>query len=269
MQNRKFTPYEYTQLNKHGFDPISLSETIDINIPIEYITGKVEFRGTEYEVNNNVLIPRVETEEIIDIAINLIAEKIKNQKLITFCDIGTGSGVIGISFAKELLKKRIHFHGYLTDKSKSAIKVAQRNARRIFDLAVPIRESDDDFRVTIPLEKYDYLTIVQADLLTNIQIPKCDLIISNLPYIPSSRISNLDLSVKNFEPINALDGGEDGLEIIRKLITQAQLKLKKGGALVLEVDDTHTNAEEFMNLWNIQIMKDSLGNTRFWIMQPL
>lgn len=269
MSERKFTPYEYTQLNKYGFDPVTLCKTVDPNIPVEYITGKVEFRGTEFEINNNVLIPRVETEEIIDIALNLVSEKIKNKKLITFCDIGTGSGVIGISLAKELLNKRIHIHGYLTDKSKSAIKVAHKNAKRIFDQIIPIRETDDDFKVTIPLEKYDYLTIVQADLLTNIQIPKCDLIISNLPYIPSSRISKLDLSVKDFEPINALDGGEDGLEIIRKLITQAQLKLKKGGALVLEVDDTHTNAKEFMNLWNVQIVKDSLGKTRFWIMQLL
>jgi len=96
---------------------------------------------------------------------------------------------------------------------------------------------------------------------------KKNIIFANLPYIPSKRISQLDASVKNFEPIIALDGGEDGLKYIDQVLKQAKSFLKPEGHLLLEVDDTHLidRAKQFENLWNIKIRKDHAGKNRFWI----
>ncbi len=264
---RQFTPYEYSHLAKHGFNGPELRELVNDDIPVEYITGHVDFKGQDFIVNSNVLIPRIETEEMIDLGIELIKDRIELNKLITFYDIGTGSGAIGLSFAKELIKKGIHFHGYLSDKSKSALKVALRNARNIFDLNVRVIESDDELKITIDFDKFDFIKIFESNLLTHYFAPKADIIFANLPYIPSNRINQLNASVKHFEPLTALDGGIDGLELIRQLISQAPKHLKKNGYLVLEVDDTHEDSREFNKEWNIEIKNDFLGKNRFWILQ--
>lgn len=266
---RKFTPYEYAHLVKHGFNGTELKELIDDDIPVEYITNRVDFRGREFLVNQNVLIPRVETEQIIDIGICEIKERIASQQLVTFYDIGTGSGIIGISFAIELLKKNIAFHGYLSDLSKQAVKVAIRNAKNLLSSNIRVVQSDDELKITTDFDKFNYIKIFESNLFGQYLAPKADIIFANLPYVPSKRIDTLDNSVKNFEPLVALDGGEDGLETIRKLINSSKKYLRKSGVIILEVDDTHNNVSEFKKEWNIRVVKDFQDKNRFWILKQI
>jgi release factor glutamine methyltransferase len=251
---RTWTPYEFNLLTKLGFDPIVLAETVDSNIPVEYITGKAEFRNLVFDVNSHVLIPRVETEEIVDIIINelrVTSYELSPNKIFSFADVGTGSGAIGISIAKEFLNRGVQFAGILSDISEESLDVAKQNATRILG-----HNSD------IKFAKSDLLSSYPKGL-------KFDLITANLPYIPSARIEMLDSSVKDFEPTLALDGGEDGLMYIKKLLRDAKSFLKKDGKIILEVDDSHDEnvAKQFKNEWEIDVRKDQNEKVRFWICQ--
>lgn len=254
---RKFTPIEINHLLKYGFDPSRVTD----NRPVEYITCFAEFYGREFKVNKNVLIPRIETEDIIDLA----RLKIKGQKeKILFADIGTGSGAIGITFAAELIRIGQHFEGYLSDVSKAAISIAKYNSKNILN-------SINENCFTGKLTPESKIKIINSNLLENYPKTKqksFDLIIANLPYIPSSRINELDNSVKDYEPHNALDGGSDGLLYIRKLLSQAKNFLKPKGFIILEVDDSHTSSQEFEKDWDIEIRSDQFEKNRFWILQP-
>ena len=111
----------------------------------------------------------------------------------------------------------------------------------------------------------------RSDLLSDISAQKFDLILANLPYIPSSRIAKLDPSVRDYEPHLALDGGEDGLKFIRKLSDQAPYYLNLNGTLLLEVDDTHDEkvAEDFSGNWDIEIRSDQNHKIRYWICKSI
>ncbi len=241
MMGRQFSTYEYNQLLKYNLDPHNY---LDTNAPIEYITGFAEFKGKSFAVNKHTLIPRVETEELVNIAV-----KSTSSNDISFVDIGTGSGAIGISFALELKNLNKRFSGVLSDISAYALKVAKTNLNNL------LFESN--------------IQLVKSDLFVNIPKQKFDVIFANLPYIPSARIASLEDSVKNFEPITALDGGSDGLEIIRKFLSQAIDYVKLDGKIFMEVDDTHTAATEFENSWAIEILNDSNKKNRFWICRPV
>jgi release factor glutamine methyltransferase len=168
--------------------------------PAAYITGHREFYGLEFRVNRNVLIPRPESELLVEMALAIA----KNQPLPVIADIGTGSGALAISLALGLPQAKI----YATDISAAALKVARLNCRR-HGVA-------------------DRVFLLEGDLLEPLPEP-VDIIVANLPYV---RKSELD---PRSEPPLALDGGADGTEMIEKLCRQVAGKLKPGGWLLLEI----------------------------------
>ena len=173
--------------------------------PIAYITGKKEFWSVDFLVSHGTLIPRPETELLIYKLVNFF----KNKR-INILDIGTGSGCILLSILKEINFSR----GIGIDISSKAIQMAEANSKY---LQLFCRSK---FKV-IDLDKFN--------------IGKYDLIVSNPPYIPSREIKNLSKGVTNFEPLIALDGGIDGLDLIKKVIYKSNHLLKRGGLLALEV----------------------------------
>lgn len=194
--------------------------------PTQYLTGKQEFWGLKFEVTPDVLIPRPETEHLIEVALDRLAvREIRAGRTprtsgegITLVDIGTGSGCIAITLAKELPAATI----YATDVSKVALAVACRNAAR-HGVA-------------------DRIHFVESDLLaefssfsTGHSPPSFDLIISNPPYVGRSEADQLPVEVGKHEPGVALFGGVEGYEFYGLLIPEAAQHLKPGGLLVLEL----------------------------------
>jgi release factor glutamine methyltransferase len=173
--------------------------------PVAYITGKKEFWSEDFIVNHATLVPRPETELLIYKVINFF----KNKK-INILDMGTGSGCILLSILKELNFSR----GTGIDISTKAIETAKINSRNLNLL------NQAKFKV-FDLNKYN--------------IGKYDLIVSNPPYIPSKDIKNLSKDIINFEPRAALDGGVDGLDLIKKVIYKSNRLLKRNGMLALEI----------------------------------
>jgi len=173
--------------------------------PVAYIIGKKEFWSEDFMVNHGTLIPRPETELLIYKIINFF----KNKK-INILDIGTGSGCILLSILKELNFSR----GIGIDISAKAIQMAKANSK---NLNLFYRSK---FKV-IDLNKFN--------------IGKYDLIVSNPPYIPSKDIKNLSKDITNYEPLTALNGGGDGLDLIKKVIYKSNHLLKREGLLALEI----------------------------------
>ena len=175
------------------------------NEPVAYITGTKEFWSNDFMVNHGTLVPRPETELLIYKLISLY----KNKK-VNILDIGTGSGCILLSLLSELKKAK----GTGIDISSKAIITAISNAKKMKLL------NRSRFKV-LNFENF-YST-------------KYDLIVSNPPYIPFKDIKNLSKDIKNFEPIVALNGGNDGLDIIKKIIYKSDCLLKKNGILAIEI----------------------------------
>ena len=191
-------------------------------VPLQHITGRQEFMGLPFEVNDKVLIPRQDTETMVEDALELIDKgTLRGQEYTDGLGKGTdvldlccGSGAIGISIAK--LAKGAHVT--CSDLSKEALEVAERNARLNDCKSVKFTESDmfDAFCGRLGKKKFN-------------------LIISNPPYIPPSVIEGLEPEVRDHEPMMALDGGEDGLDFYRIIAQQAPEHLKKGGVLMMEI----------------------------------
>jgi release factor glutamine methyltransferase len=175
---------------------------------LPYVLGEWEFYGRLFTVTPDVLIPRPETELLIEQAL----EWAKAAKPRRIADVGSGSGIIGVTLALELPGARVT----AVDVSPAALRVTQENARC----------HGVDARVDV----------LRADLL-GLFTPGFDLICANLPYIPTARLAELDVARK--EPLLALDGGADGLALIRRLVPQAARLLAPGGLALLEIDDTH------------------------------
>jgi release factor glutamine methyltransferase len=191
--------------------------------PTQHLTGKQEFWGLEFEVTPDVLIPRPETEHLIEVALNRLALRElragRKQTLsgegLQIADIGTGSGCIAIALAKELPGSTI----IATDISPAALAVAQRNtARHSLSSQIHFLESN-----------------LLESLVTSHQSPFLDLIVSNPPYIGRRESHTLMREVRDHEPELALYGGEEGYELYADLITQSATHLKPGGLLVLEL----------------------------------
>src|SRR5229473_491906 len=186
--------------------------------PTQHLTGKQEFWGLEFEVTPDALIPRPETEHVIEVALDRLAvrELRAGRKLtlsgegLQIADIGTGSGCIAIALAKELPAAAI----YATDISRPALAVAQRNAKRQ-NVADRVRFSKGN--------------------LLDALAPLLDLIASNPPYIGRREAASLMREVRDHEPEIALFGGEEGYEFYADLITQSAAHLKPTGLLVLEL----------------------------------
>jgi release factor glutamine methyltransferase len=181
-----------------------------LGIPSQYITGHQEFWGMDFIVSPAVLIPRPETEHLIE-AVLPLASAIRQPRII---DVGTGSGCIAIALAKDLTEAEIH----ATEISPAALEVAEANAARL----------QLDHRIQF----YD------TDLLRGIQGNHFDFVVSNPPYVGESEEDQVQLEVRKFEPRNAVFAGPTGLEIIEKLIPAAYDKLKPGGWLVMEISGT-------------------------------
>jgi release factor glutamine methyltransferase len=179
--------------------------------PTQYLTGKQEFWGLDFEVSRDVLIPRPETEHVIEVSIARLGEARRNASM-HVADIGTGSGCIAVALTKELPGAKI----CATDISAAALEVAGRNAAR------------HGFEGRI--------NFVESDLLRGIAEPaRFDVIVSNPPYIARRDADYLPREVRDHEPGVALFAGDDGLAVYSPLIAQAAERLAPGGLLVLEL----------------------------------
>ena len=173
--------------------------------PVAYIINEKEFWSKKFHVNKNTLIPRPETELLVE---NLI--KIYKNKNISLLDVGTGSGCIIISLLSELSNSK----GVGIDISSRALKIAKQNAL---------------------LHKVENKIKFYNKSIINLFNCKFDLIVSNPPYIDTKNIKNLDDDVKKYEPLIALNGGNDGLDVIKKVIYKSKEILKINGTLALEI----------------------------------
>jgi release factor glutamine methyltransferase len=215
--------------------------------PTQHLTGKQEFWGLEFEVSPDVLIPRPETEHVIEVALDRLAVRElragRKQTLtgegLRIADIGTGSGCIAIALAKELPGATI----YATDISSAALAVARRNApRHSVSAQIHFIETNllDQVFVVVaqhaaPLLGTDSSSTPRQSPVTSHQSLLFDLIASNPPYIGRREAATLMREVRDHEPEVALYGGEEGYELYADLITQAAAHLKPGGILVLEL----------------------------------
>jgi release factor glutamine methyltransferase len=243
LSKEKILAYPEIALDQDQISKLSLAvKKYNSGFPLPYITGVREFQKLTFQVNPQVLIPRPETETLVDLASTWLQEQdCPNRTL----DLGTGSGCIGISLAKyhpalQIVAADINFY---------SLKVAKENAR-FHQVA-------------------DQITFIQTDLLQGI-FSRFDLITANLPYIPREKLARL--KALRYEPQIALDGGVDGLYWIRKFLQKAPEHLNPGGAALLEIDeDTGLEAEntarEFFPQAKIIIEKDLSGLDRFLIIR--
>jgi len=205
--------------------------------PVQYITGETEFMSLKFFVNKATLIPRADTEVLVEKCLDCI----KKNSLKTVLDIGTGSGAIGLSlcyYNKDLRAE-------LLDVSKDALKVAEKNAEN--------------------LGVRDRVSFLNADILKENDIENFDLIVSNPPYIETEEIKKLEKKVAEFEPLSALDGGEDGLLFYKRITFLAS---KKAKFLAFEIGyNQRDTVSKIMkeHFCEIEFLKDYGGNPRVLI----
>lgn len=226
-------------------------------VPAQYITGHQEFWGMDLIVSPAVLIPRPETEHIVEAVLELVSPaKVKQSQnqdqdqrprtgvsaphKLNIVDVGTGSGAIALALAKELPAAEIH----ATDISEAALEVARANAAR--------------HELTPRVEFH------HADLLSGLQIGKFDFVVSNPPYVGESEEGSVQLEVRKFEPRNAVFAGPTGLEVIERLIPQAHDALAPGGWLVFEISGTiEDGVRLLLSDWaEVSMKKDLQGIAR-------
>ena len=202
------------------------------HIPLAYIFGKTNFFGYDFIVDENVLIPRLDTEILIEKVIDEINSR---EEFVSVLDIGTGSGAIAITLSKETGAKLT-----AVDVNLKALEIAKKNAE--------LNNANIEF--------------IHSDLFDNISDFKFDIIVSNPPYIESSVIETLDDEVRLNEPILALDGGEDGLDFYRKIINQAPGYLKANGKLFFEIG--YNQGDSISNLMKEKFLVFQGFQRGFW-----
>ena len=178
--------------------------------PSAYITGHKEFYGLEFKVDPRALIPRPETELLVELALDFAARRTSRGEGLNIAEVGVGCGAIAIALAVNLSGARV----VATDISPAALKLASENVSRH---GVEVR-----------------VTLLEGDLLQDVSGP-IDILVSNPPYIPSSQVDILPREIRDHEPRVALDGGENGMVLIERLICQAKEKLRPGGAMFVEI----------------------------------
>lgn len=220
--------------------------------PVAYIIGQKEFMSLDFTVNSNVLIPRPETEIIVEWVIDKVKKNPGKNDNPVILDIGTGSGAIAVSLARYLPQAGI----MAIDISSGALEVARMNAAKN---AVG-----------------DRVAFLKSNLLEDVPIElngKGTFVVANLPYIPSADIPGLQREVAVFEPRLALDGGVDGLELYRKLIPQAWEILRPGGWLGMEIGmDQAALLTPMLSAggWgNLQVLKDYAELDRFVVAKKI
>lgn len=203
------------------------------HVPLQYIIGETEFMGLKFKVNSNVLIPRQDTETLVEEALKVVAPGMH------VLDLCTGSGCIIVS----ILHNVPQAEGTATDISKQALLVAKENAKQN--------------GVQVNFERSDLF-----DAVTGV----FDVIVSNPPYIPSGEVPKLMPEVRSFEPMEALDGREDGLYFYRKIVASCPEHLKPGGRILFEIGYDQGRAVsgllEEAGFQEIRIVKDLAGNDR-------
>jgi len=209
-------------------------------MPAQYITGHQEFWGMDLIVTPAVLIPRPETEHVIETVLARVARAPSPASLLRIVDVGTGSGCIALALAKELPGAEIH----ATDISAAALEIARANAARH--------------------QLEDRIQFHQADLLQGLGRGEFDFVVSNPPYVGDSEADQVQLEVRKYEPRNAVFAGATGLEVIERLIPQARESLKPEGWLVMEISGTIADGvRDLLAGWNdVQIAKDLQGIER-------
>ena len=178
--------------------------------PSAYITGHKEFYGLDFKVDPRALIPRPETELLVELALEFAARRTSQGEGINIAEVGVGCGAIAIALAVNLTGARV----VATDISPAALKLASENVSRHC--------------------VEDRVTLVEGDLLQDVSGP-IDILVSNPPYIPSAHLATLPREIRDHEPRVALDGGENGITVIEQLIRQAKDKLRPGGAMFVEI----------------------------------
>jgi release factor glutamine methyltransferase len=203
-------------------------------VPAQYITGHQEFWGMDLIVSPAVLIPRPETEHVIETVLDLVGRVPTPASPLRIADVGTGSGAIALALAKELPQAEIH----ATDISAAALEVARANAAR-HQLEARIQ-------------------FHEADLLAGFEDNSFDFVVSNPPYVGESEEDQVQLEVRKFEPRNAVFAGPTGTEVIARLIPQTRAALKPGGWLVMEISGTIAEkVRELLRDWDeVQIRQD-------------
>jgi release factor glutamine methyltransferase len=208
-------------------------------VPVAYITGHREFWGLDFEVSPDVLIPRPETELMVEAALKFLSNAAGSPRI---ADVGTGSGCLAVSLACECTQATV----VATDVSRAALAVAQRNASR--------------HGVTARIQ------FVVASFLDGVPSP-FDLILANPPYVPRSHEATLSADVRNHEPALAVFGhGDDGLDDVREVLAQAASRLAPSGRLMLEFGfgqgpDVRRDAER-AGLQIIDVLNDLQGHER-------
>jgi release factor glutamine methyltransferase len=214
--------------------------------PIAYLTGRAHFFSLEFEVNRDVLIPRADTETLVENVLQM-ARMQTGMETPRVLDLCTGSGCIACAIAKHLKTAQV----LAVDISPAAVAVARRNVERL-GLA-------------------ERVTVEEGDLyepLSRVVDPRpFDLIVANPPYIPSAAVAKLDRSVREYEPVKALDGGPDGLAIHRRILEQVDDRLVPGGRVYLEIPfDQGEQAVELLKthpaLEEATVLKDLAGHDR-------
>jgi release factor glutamine methyltransferase len=208
--------------------------------PVAYIIGKREFWSLTLQVSDGVLIPRPETELLVELALAMIKRLAASATPVRLVDVGCGSGAIALSLKKEHPDARV----FGVDRSPSALRVARKN-------------SADHGLV---------LSLLQADLLAPFGSAAFELIVANLPYIPRAEVAGLQADVARWEPHQALDGGDDGLDLVRRLVAQVPKCLVAGGGIALEIDPRQASEVQSLladaGFQSVRAVKDLAGLVR-------
>lgn len=234
--------------------------------PKQYTQGWTEFYKLRFKVTPNVLIPRPETELLVDEVLSFIHinYELPTTNHLTILDLGTGSGNIAVSVAKSLGThlKGVRLNIIATDISEKALEVAKQNAK-LHGVESKITFLQSNLLDSLYYDRPSY----HSDI-------KSDIIVTNLPYIPSERIPYLDSSVKDFEPHVALDGGEDGFDLYRKLFQQIQDKKWQPKLIIGEIDYTHrelavNEAQKYFPEAEIEVKTDLTHKQRILLIRQL
>ena len=220
LNNQQLSAMQIKKLN-------STIKKLNKDVPLAYITKSAYFYNQKFFVNKNVLIPRMETEQLLELIINENKDK-KDLKILDMC---TGSGCIAIT-----LKNNLNCVVTAVDYSTSALKVAKKNAKLL----------------------NAQINFVHSNMFDKLNT-KYDIIVSNPPYIKTDIIKTLDNNVKDYEPKQALDGGQDGLDFYKIIATTASQYLKENGVLYLEIGhDQGTTVPKLLttNFKDIIVKKD-------------
>jgi len=225
--------------------------------PIPYLVGEQEFYGLTFFVNQNTFIPRPETETLIDLALERIKIRLNNKGKIKLADIGTGCGAICLALAKALeqAKTSTKIEFYAVEINQKALFVAKKNYQR--------------HQIRIPI------SFLRGDLLEPLPT-KVDFILANLPYVKSTFLKRPSKKscITIYEPLEALNGGTDGLKLLKRLLKQSLTYLKRGGEILLEIDPRQLDplikfVEALFSRVELTIRKDLRGLERVILIRPV